>query len=55
LAKPSSAVETQQQHGGESITKLYESIGPNPRIVRMSMAEKGIDIARVGARPSVKA
>ena len=26
--------------------KLYNSIGPNPRIVRMFMAEKGIDIPR---------
>ena len=26
--------------------KLYDSIGPNPRIVRMFMAEKGIDIPR---------
>ena len=24
--------------------KLYNSIGPNPRLVRMFMAEKGIDI-----------
>ena len=23
--------------------KLYDSIGPNPRIVRMFMAEKGIE------------
>lgn len=27
--------------------KLYDSIGPNPRIVKMFMAEKGIDIPRV--------
>jgi glutathione S-transferase len=26
--------------------KLYDSIGPNPRIVRMFMAEKGIDIEK---------
>ena len=26
--------------------KLYDSIGPNPRIVRMFMAEKGIEIPR---------
>ena len=26
--------------------KLYDSIGPNPRIVRMFMAEKGIDMPR---------
>ena len=26
--------------------KLYDSIGPNPRIVRMFMAEKGIDIPK---------
>ena len=27
--------------------KLYNSIGPNPRVVRMFMAEKGIDIRKV--------
>ena len=27
--------------------KLYTSIGPNPRVVKMFMAEKGIDIPRV--------
>ena len=27
--------------------KLYNSIGPNPRMVRMFMAEKGMDIPRV--------
>ena len=26
--------------------KLYNSIGPNPRMVRMFMAEKGIEIPR---------
>jgi len=26
--------------------KLYDSIGPNPRVVKMFMAEKGIDIPR---------
>src|ERR1700760_3147285 len=26
--------------------KLYDSIGPNPRIVRMFMAEKGIEMPR---------
>ena len=26
--------------------KLYDSIGPNPRIVRMFMAEKGIDMPK---------
>jgi glutathione S-transferase len=26
--------------------KLYSSVGPNPRVVRMFMAEKGIDIAK---------
>ena len=26
--------------------KLYDSIGPNPRIVRMFMAEKGIDVPK---------
>ncbi|HEX5064510.1 MAG TPA: glutathione S-transferase family protein [Myxococcota bacterium] len=27
--------------------KLYDSMGPNPRLVRMFMAEKGIDLPRV--------
>ena len=27
--------------------KFYNSIGPNPRVVKMFMAEKGIDIPRV--------
>jgi len=27
--------------------KLYNSIGPNPRVVKMFIAEKGLDIARV--------
>jgi glutathione S-transferase len=27
--------------------KLYDSIGPNPRVVKMFMAEKGIDLPRV--------
>jgi glutathione S-transferase len=27
--------------------KLYDSVGPNPRLVRMFMAEKGIDLPRV--------
>ena len=27
--------------------KLYNSIGPNPRVVRMFLAEKGIDIRKV--------
>jgi glutathione S-transferase len=27
--------------------KLYNSIGPNPRVVKMFMAEKGIDVPRV--------
>jgi glutathione S-transferase len=27
--------------------KLYDSIGPNPRVVKMFMAEKGIDIPRL--------
>jgi glutathione S-transferase len=26
--------------------KLYESIGPNPRVVKMFMAEKGLDVPR---------
>jgi glutathione S-transferase len=31
---------------GEQTVKLYDSIGPNPRIVRMFIAEKGIDMPR---------
>ena len=26
--------------------KLYDSVGPNPRVVRMFMAEKGIDMPK---------
>jgi len=26
--------------------KLYDAIGPNPRIVRMFMAEKGIEVPK---------
>jgi len=26
---------------------LYNSIGPNPRVVRMFMAERGIDIPKI--------
>jgi glutathione S-transferase len=32
--------------GREPSMKLYDSIGPNPRIVRMFMAEKGIEMPR---------
>ena len=32
--------------GVKQIMKLYDSIGPNPHIVRMFMAEKGIDIPK---------
>src|ERR1700731_2982763 len=31
---------------GGSAMKLYDSIGPNPRIVRMFMAEKGIEMPK---------
>ena len=27
--------------------KFYNSVGPNPRMVRMFMAEKGVDIPKV--------
>ena len=26
--------------------KLYDSVGPNPRVVRMFMAEKGIEMPK---------
>src|SRR5829696_7378434 len=32
--------------GRDSIMKFYDSVGPNPRIVRMFMAEKGIDMPK---------
>jgi glutathione S-transferase len=32
--------------GRESTTKLYDSVGPNPRVVRMFMAEKGIEMPK---------
>ncbi len=31
---------------GEKRMKLYQSIGPNPRVVKMFMAEKGLDLPR---------
>jgi glutathione S-transferase len=31
----------------EEPVKFYNSIGPNPRVVRMFMAERGIDLPRV--------
>src|ERR1700755_2364816 len=31
---------------GERAMKLYDSIGPNPRIVRIFMAEKGIEMPK---------
>ena len=31
---------------GRLALKLYNSIGPNPRTVKMFMAEKGIDLPR---------
>jgi glutaredoxin len=30
----------------ESTMKLYDSVGPNPRVVRMFMAEKGIEVPK---------
>jgi len=30
--------------GRSNTMKLYDSVGPNPRIVRMFMAEKGIEL-----------
>src|SRR6185503_13333717 len=35
------------QRQGRLHMKFYNSIGPNPRVVRMFMAEKGIDIPKV--------
>ena len=32
--------------GERQAMKLYDSIGPNPHIVRMFMAEKGIDMPK---------
>jgi glutathione S-transferase len=32
--------------GRDSIMKLYDSVGPNPRVVRMFMAEKGIEMPK---------
>jgi glutathione S-transferase len=33
--------------GGEANMKLYQSVGPNPRVVTAFLAEKGIDLPRV--------
>src|SRR4029077_7240467 len=35
-----------RQQDGERRMKLYDSLGPNPRIVRMFMAEKGIEMPK---------
>jgi glutathione S-transferase len=41
-----------QQHcskktwGRDSIMKLYDTVGPNPRVVRMFMSEKGIEMPK---------
>src|ERR1700756_2937971 len=32
---------------GGSPMKLYTSVGPNPRVVKMFLAEKGLDLPRV--------
>jgi glutathione S-transferase len=32
--------------GRENTMKLYDSVGPNPRVVRMFMAEKGIEVPK---------
>jgi glutathione S-transferase len=42
-----SLVTNQTEHGGEATMKLYDSIGPNPHVVRMFLAEKGIELPRV--------
>jgi glutathione S-transferase len=44
--KASSRLLKRSNNRGERIMKLYDSIGPNPRIVRMFMAEKGIEMPR---------
>ena len=35
------------ENPGGNTVKLYTSIGPNPRVVKMFMAEKGIDLDRI--------
>ncbi len=35
---------TRRVKGGKRAMKFYNSIGPNPRVVKMFMAEKGIEI-----------
>jgi glutathione S-transferase len=35
-----------RQEIGEASVLLYDSIGPNPRVVRMFMAERGIEVPR---------
>jgi glutathione S-transferase len=41
------AIETAARQGkGGQAMKLYNSIGPNPHVVKMFMAEKGLDIER---------
>ena len=35
----------------KSAMKFYNSNGPNPRVIKMFMAEKGLDIPRVEVDP----
>jgi glutathione S-transferase len=37
---------TTKNNGRECTMKLYDSVGPNPHVVRMFMAEKGIEIPK---------
>src|ERR1051325_5721777 len=42
----SNPTKTHQVQGRDAAMKLYDSVGPNPRVVRMFMAEKGIEMPK---------
>src|SRR5580704_2788124 len=41
------ALEGRARQGRKSAVKFYNSMGPNPRVVKLFMAEKGLSIPRV--------
>ena len=43
---PVCSIASRRKNMRENAVKLYDSIGPNPRIVRMFMAEKGIEMPK---------
>src|SRR5215468_3127358 len=44
---PAPVFRQQPSLAGGSPMKLYTSVGPNPRVVKMFLAEKGLDLPRI--------